>query len=182
MMATQDSRDSCSKPSDNRFSNCPPKMSDGRTFTDYRPRCIANFAIVEGNFSLPNSYEYRQYLINNAEDIMSANKKASYAVNSCGPCAAPYNIGTMLPEQNMQKCDASKCSFYTGDPSGLGLGRKYSTNGESSSKNEFLAMKEQEQLKFSNTSCGVTNADKYSSYDHQPVKQNRASIPSGSYV
>jgi hypothetical protein len=126
-------------------------MEDGRMFTDYRPKCISNYSIpalneVEGNYTVPNSYEYRQYLINNAQDIMNKNKKAAYDLNSCGPCMKPYDEGTMLPEQRMIKCDASKCSFHGGDANGLGLGRKYNTMEPSQSHLDFVAMKEKEQL------------------------------------
>ena len=102
----------CKKASDNKYNNCPPLMADGRMFTDYRPRCIANFAVaggasLPGNFDLPNSYEYRQYLIKNASDIMAKNRQMAYQNNACGPCTNPYNEGTMLPEQSMV------CLLYT---------------------------------------------------------------------
>ena len=32
----------CYKTSDNKFMDCPPRMADGRHFTDYRPNCHTN--------------------------------------------------------------------------------------------------------------------------------------------
>ena len=32
----------CNKTSNNKYFNCPAKMSDGRHFTDYRPSCYVN--------------------------------------------------------------------------------------------------------------------------------------------
>jgi hypothetical protein len=107
---------------------CPPRMADGRIFTDYRPKCISNTSLHEVQGSMPpNSYEYRQYLINNGEDIMNKNRQAIYNEYVCRPCMEPFNQGTMLPEQRMTKCDGNKCSFYTTDATGLGTGRNYST-------------------------------------------------------
>lgn len=182
------SKSTCTKSSDNKYDNCPPHMEDGRMFTDYRPRCIANFAVaggssIPGNFDLPTSYEYRQYLTKNASDIMAKNRQMAYQNNACGPCTNPYNEGTMLPEQNMMKCDANKCSFYTSDSSGLGLGRQYNTLGDSSAQDRFIKMKEQEQQNLANNVNQCWSAyDKHnvSSYDYQVTGNNeRVSVPSG---
>ena len=29
----------CYKTSNNKYSDCPPRMADGRHFTDFRPNC-----------------------------------------------------------------------------------------------------------------------------------------------
>ena len=52
---------------------CPLRMSDGRSMTDYRPKCMVNYDLVQ-NISDANlvksSYETRMYLQKNASDIM----------------------------------------------------------------------------------------------------------------
>jgi len=163
-------------------------MADGRMFTDYRPRCIANFAVaggVEGNYDLPNSYEYRQYLINNAADIMTKNRQVAYQNNACGPCTNPYNEGTMLQEQSMVKCDTNKCSFYQNDATGLGTGRQYDTSGhQDKAKAEFLKVKEEEQkvLAKKENCCWPRQDDLgYFAYDYagNSTFNERAIIPSG---
>lgn len=179
----------CTKSSNNKFSSCPPRMSDGRMFTDYRPRCIANFAVtggdLEGNYDLPNSYEYRQFLINNADNIMSKNRQNAYNNNACGPCTNPYNEGTMLNEQNTVKCDANKCSFYSNDVLGLGTGRQYESSNSSASAAQirFIKTKEEEQKKLEKQEncCWKKDDDmNYFSYDYKISGNNeRAQVPSG---
>ena len=57
-------------------SGCPLKMSDGRPFTDYRPRCAINADLMtdlDKNNMIKSSYESRMYLQHNAEKIIEAN-------------------------------------------------------------------------------------------------------------
>jgi hypothetical protein len=98
------------------------KMQDGRAFTDYRPRCTVQFQMK--NEQSQNSYDSRMFLTNNAEKLMQANKEI--AVNNY-PCSGfkPTDVGTMLPEKNMQTCNAQTCNFSNIDPNGIGTGRKY---------------------------------------------------------
>ena len=35
----------CYRTSNNKFFNAPPRMADGRHFTDYRPSCDANSSV-----------------------------------------------------------------------------------------------------------------------------------------
>lgn len=171
----------CERASDNRVFNCPPRMDDGRHFTDYRPRCMANFVL--NNESL-NSFEYRQYLINNADAIMKKNSIAAYNETACGACVEPYNMGTMLPEQSVQSCNKSTCKFNLNDQNGLGLGRDYGTTQESIAiKNAFLKNKENEQMYFKNNTnkCSTSSDDMaIFPYDgYKPEQFQRHAIPSG---
>lgn len=103
--------------------NCPPRMSDGRHYTSYNPRCYTNF------FALPeplSSYDYRMYLTANAEKIIEANRAEAQKLNACAPC--DKNVG--LPEQTIQVCDGRKCAFPVNEPTGLGLGRKQHTDNK----------------------------------------------------
>lgn len=119
--------------------HCPLKMADGRAFTDYRPRCAIDFEAIS-----KNSYDYRQYMIQNAEAIMQKNRNVAYDANKCGPCVAPFNQGTMLPEQSMIKCNASTCTFSLVNPNGLGMGRQYGPDVMTDRERAFLRAREQE--------------------------------------
>jgi hypothetical protein len=104
-------------------------MSDGRSFTNYSPRCVRNF---EHQVQPKPSYDYRMYLIHNAENLMKRNLEEAYKTNICGPCAKP---STMLPEQNVQMCDGRTCKFPVNDRHGLGLGRRVGGEEENYSNN-----------------------------------------------
>jgi len=53
------------KVSDNVELDLPYRMNDGRMFTDYRQNCILNNSISKKM----GSWEYRNFLINNAAQI-----------------------------------------------------------------------------------------------------------------
>lgn len=168
----------CERTSDNRVFSCPPRMADGRHFTDYRPRCMGNFTL---NNDPLNSFEYRQYLIKNTDSIMKNNTINSYKQNTCGPCVDPYDQGTVLPDQYVQSCDKDTCKFVLNDQNGLGVGRGVES---SSSKASFLKNKENEQMYFRNRAPCVTQEDDvlafpYGGYVTDNTISKRATIPSG---
>lgn len=170
----------CDRPSNNKFNTCAPMMADGRNFTDYRPRCVANFPVE----NMPaSSYEYRQFLIKNASELMKQNKQIAYKANVCGPCVSPYNQGTMLPEQSIMTCNESTCSVVLNNPNGVGLGRRY---GESMHNAEFIAAKEVEQEMIDNMeNCCATRADDMNYYpvDYDTSSyEYRTSFPSGGHA
>jgi hypothetical protein len=111
---------------------CPNKMADGRSFTDYRPRCNINYDLMQDltkNNIINSSYESRLYLQQNAEKIMELNR--NNAINNlapCAPCNKSGNDTTMLPEKYIVKCDAITCKREEINPNGLGDGRNYFTN------------------------------------------------------
>ena len=114
--------------SNNRYQDCPARMSDGRQFTDYRPGCEQQ-GYLEGHNS---SYEYRQYLIHNAEKLMNQNRTNAMSAGGClKGCKQPYHDGTMLPEKYVQTCTGQSCSVSLNNPSGVGIGRKYNNNYDS---------------------------------------------------
>lgn len=66
--------------------NCPPLMSDGRQpGTDYRPDCDVHDLIIKQN-GLQNSYDYRQFMINNAVKLMAINTQYYIDKNQCSSC------------------------------------------------------------------------------------------------
>lgn len=172
----------CSRTSDNKHFNCPSRMSDGRHFTDYRPKCMAN---INSPNDLPmNSYEYRQFLIHNAEKLMKHNARQAYYENMCGPCVEPYNIGTMLPEQKMVKCDTNTCRTYIYDQDGLGTGRQYTSDNVQQFQEEFLKHKHNEQLFLnSQTNCCLNTNDELAYYPWNGMVHaeeiTRTAVPGG---
>lgn len=173
----------CSRASNNKTNTCPPRMSDGRHYTDYRPRCMTNLMYPDNKPM--NSYEYRQYLIHNAENLMKTNMESAYNMNVCGPCVEPFDQGTMLPEQNMVTCDASTCSSKMVNKDGLGTGRNYETSASDQSfKQQFLQQKQKEQEFFNkNPNDCATPEDNLQLYpwDGSILKDmnNRNTIPGG---
>jgi hypothetical protein len=110
----------------NKINECMFKMQDGRSFTDYRPRCTIQYQMK--NEQMQNSYDSRMFLINNAEQMMKANQEIVQENNKCLNCQDKMNDenNTFLPERNMMKCDAQLCNFMADvNPKGLGTGRIY---------------------------------------------------------
>ena len=105
----------CNKTSNNKYFDCPARMDDGRTFTDYRPSYSVDDMIRYSN-NVMGSYDYRQFLIHNADNIMSVNNEYTADKVGCKTCNAiniPFNTNCDINSQY------SKCSVV--DPSGVGL-------------------------------------------------------------
>jgi hypothetical protein len=104
---------------------CPIKMSDGRIFTDYRPRCAVNSELMtdlSNNNMIKSSYESRVFLQSNAEKIIEMNKmNATNNLTPCAPCNRPVDVsGTMYPERYIVKCTPSSCEKIEVNKHGLG--------------------------------------------------------------
>lgn len=175
----------CTRPSENKHFDCPPRMADGRLFTDYRPRCDYNYVVDGLTADTPmDSYAYRQYLINNAGSLMTKQRAQSYSQSLCGPCTKPYNIGTMLPEKYVTTCDGKTCSVKLNDPRGIGIGRSYGQSAEEQAANSaFLQRKDAEQQYLSGNAncCAASPADRmaYAAPAGTPTAAMRAAVPSG---
>ena len=61
--------------------NLPPLMSDGRLFTQLDPSCEENDKLKK-SLQIQNNYDYRQYLIKNAESLMNKNRMACFMLNN----------------------------------------------------------------------------------------------------
>jgi hypothetical protein len=72
-------------------------MADGRHFTDYRPHCHLESLIRQQN-SIQSSFQSRLFLTQNAQELMELNRKEACNKNCCGPCQAPYQLSTTMPE------------------------------------------------------------------------------------
>lgn len=110
-------------------------MSDGRAFTDYRPRYFAyasEMAAVTSSpqyYSTPySSYESRMYMQQNATQIIEQNRVA--AEKHVGTCKRPLiDPGTIPPEQYVVRCNTVSCQRFEVSPGGIGDGRQYATGG-----------------------------------------------------
>ena len=161
---------SCYKVSDNKFFNCPARMADGRHFTDYRPNCHLNNGIRFSN-NMKNTFDYRRFLTNNADELMKINASVAYERNGCASCKEPYHQNTMLPEKDILTCNKDGCQLKLNDKNGLGIGRCY---GE---------VKGFSRNKQPNNCCG--NANSVFSYfggKDPNMQYDRHSLPSGGNV
>jgi hypothetical protein len=121
---------SCFKTSDNKHLQCPPRMADGRHFTDYRPSNFINDLIRADN-NISNSLHYRVFLQQNANSLMDRQRQIACQLNCCGPCPITQSskepFGTMLPEQYMFVSDGRTTKYVLNDINGIGTGRIYNT-------------------------------------------------------
>jgi hypothetical protein len=115
---------SCNRTTNNKYFNCPPRMADGRHFTDYRASCNIMNTLHSTN-NITSSFQSREFLTDNANKLIELNRKQACEKNCCGPCVEPYNQGTMLPERNIEQCSKTTCDFKVLNENGIGLGRDY---------------------------------------------------------
>ena len=124
---------SCYRTTDNKYDDAPPRMADGRHFTDYRQSCDLNNVITKDN-NIKNSFETRLFLQHNASNLMDLNRANACLRNCSRECGADVNDdvvegfeSTMLPEKYKQVCNANSCEYKLNNSDGLGLGREYFT-------------------------------------------------------
>jgi hypothetical protein len=68
-----------------KYNQCPPRMSDGRHFTDYRPRCLVNGMIRSQN-NINNNFDYRMFLTNNGVKMIQNFRYEAVKNNKCDAC------------------------------------------------------------------------------------------------
>lgn len=103
---------------------CPSRMSDGRSFTDYSSsKC--NFTYSKYGAT---SYDSRMYMIHNADEVIRQQRAASME----SVCLAPPGLVPVPAEQFVVRCTPETCSRDSaagltpaGTPAGLGDGRRY---------------------------------------------------------
>ena len=109
---------SCNKTSNNKYFDCPARMDDGRGFTDYRPNSTVNDMIRYSN-NIMGSNEYRQFLINNAVNIMNVSNQYTASKMGCNSCnyePVPFNTQCDY-NNNFPVCN-------TTNPNGIGIKNK----------------------------------------------------------
>jgi hypothetical protein len=115
------------KTSNNKYFNCPPMMADGRHFTDYRPESYSNNLIRMSN-NIIGSYEYRQFLIQNANKLMQDNRDHATQQNNCFVSTTQQCNVQPIPFQ--RQCNVSlnsmECSMV--NPNGIGTNYRSSLN------------------------------------------------------
>jgi len=123
----------CNKTSNNKYFDCPARMDDGRTFTDYRPSNTVDDMIRYSN-NVMSSYEYRQFLINNANNIMNVNNQYTVDKVSMSNCTAPEMPFKTVCDVNKQY---SKCAPT--NLNGIGIQNVVNQNVINQSLNEYFA-------------------------------------------
>lgn len=109
-----DSSGVCNKTSNNKYLECPARSYAGGMFTDYRPNCDVENSLRVNN-GLRSNYDYRQFLINNAEKLMQVNREYNEKKNGCAPCnTKPVMVESMC---NVSRTGSS-CEPF--DPNGIG--------------------------------------------------------------
>ncbi len=162
---------SCYKTSDNKHFGCPPRMADGRHFTDYRPHCYVDNLIIAEN-GINNSFNYRNFLQQNAGQLMEINRKYVCNKNCCLPCT--QGNGTMLPESNKFVCNKNSCRLVNNDPNGIGTGRVHSENDPNQCATLGVCGKP------ANPNACMTPQDAFDYYPNkQGTKLNRLTTPYG---
>lgn len=79
----------CYSGSNNIHFNFPSMMSDGRNYTNWEPEVVIDKKIKQEQ-NIKSNMQYRQYLQNNALNIMKNNQ-----LNTCDECGiCPYNPST----------------------------------------------------------------------------------------
>ena len=70
----------CYQGSNNIHFDFPPIMMDGRNFAKWQPGAVINENIIKEN-GITSNWKYRQYLTNNADDIVRSNQ-----LEACDNC------------------------------------------------------------------------------------------------
>ena len=74
--------------SDTIYPNCPPKMSDGRHFTDYRSQCKIN-ALINASGNVTHGFDQRMLLTRSADRFIEVQRAHAFRRNVCFGCANP---------------------------------------------------------------------------------------------
>lgn len=93
----------CYAGSNNIHFDYPPLMSDGRNYASWQPACDINNKLIEKS-NIQTNYQYRQFLINNADSVIKTNQTA--ACDQCGFC----QYGNSLPKTQTGKYLYKSCS------------------------------------------------------------------------
>lgn len=76
---------------------CPPRMADGRLFTDYRPRCMTQLEHIKPCMS---DHDFRKYLTQNGGFILADGRHHQ----QCATCTA-----VPVPEVDRFECTPIGC-------------------------------------------------------------------------
>ena len=96
----------CYAGSNNIHFDYPPLMSDGRNFATWNPACDLNDKLMEQQH-IQTNYQYRQYLINNADAVIKSNQ-----VSACDQCCT-CQFGNKQSKSQSGKYLYQSCSDAT---------------------------------------------------------------------
>tara|TARA_Y100001958_G_C21204565_1_gene530819 strand:- start:1335 stop:1661 length:327 start_codon:yes stop_codon:yes gene_type:complete len=105
------------KVTDNVELDFPARMADGRLFTDYKQNCLLNNRISKGM----GSFEYKNYLTQNAESIRQNMISVMEQNTACTKCSD----NTVLPVKTVMNCNPEGCNYQINNMNGLGKGINY---------------------------------------------------------
>ena len=111
----------CFRTTNNRDYGLPPRMNDGRHFTDYRPSCD-QYLNDQKQYNLSNGLQHRTFYIHNASTLMQQNLDNTSKLNQN---TTMNKKNTYLPEQYTLVCDKNTCKSVVNDANGIGTGRHY---------------------------------------------------------
>jgi hypothetical protein len=99
----------CYSGSNNIHFNFPPVMADGRVYSSWQPEAVVNDRIRQQE-NITTSWQYRQYLTNNATDIIKMNM-----YQACDELGLPSHFNTeATPSTNVPY--TFKSTFDTNAP------------------------------------------------------------------
>jgi len=88
--------------SDNRYFNCPAKMSDGRFTTDFISPIEKNLYIQQQSGKIPD-WEYRTFLQQNGSKILESEWKALNEKCNCWNSECVFNSSTRQNPSDFQR-------------------------------------------------------------------------------
>ena len=98
---------------DNNIFEFPARMSDGRFITDYSPNCMLNNKYQQSM----NSFEYRNYLTNNSNQIVDNINQTNNQLYSCLSCS-----GNLNPSSKYKlNCNEINCQLDIINKNGIAL-------------------------------------------------------------
>ena len=115
--------DICYRTSNNRYSKLPPRMADGRHFTDYRPNCLVNGLLQKHNNTNTNQ-KYRKFLADNANKLIDLNWTYACQKN----CSGDLNNEVNIPTKYEIICTKKTYEKILKNPLGVGTTVNYGNN------------------------------------------------------
>jgi hypothetical protein len=104
--------------SKNYYTNFFGRMTDGRFMTNYSPNCKMNDMIMSSSGNNLTSWEYKEFLIKNTDNLLSATDKVNSMIYGCNDCS-PVLESTL--SKYVQNCNKNNCLIEVKNENGLGL-------------------------------------------------------------
>ena len=98
----------CYSGSNNIHFDSPPIMNDGRNYSKWQPAAVLNNEIRKSE-NIQTNWQYRNYLVNNAESIIKHNQQE--ACDECCSCPAKYSDPSLTPIEVEKLKNSSNTPF-----------------------------------------------------------------------